>query len=393
MTARLYFTDSYLQDFHATVVAQADGGRRLYLDRTAFYPTSGGQPHDTGTIAGAALLDVVDEEDRIAHVLAAPVAAAEVECRLDWVRRFDHMQQHTGQHVLSAVLVELFGAPTVGFHLGTESAAIDIAVDELTEEQSSEAERRANEVVFENRAVSVSFEDAGEASGLRKAAAREGTLRIVSIDGLDRSACGGTHVRATGEIGPILVRKLDRAHGNVRIEFLCGRRAVRRARADYEALARAARSLSAALDEVPALAATQAEALAAAQKARRKLAIELAGIRGRELYSSTSANAAGRRCHLLRIKGALDDEVRALAQGFTAGANACFLALSEQPPAALLAVSGDAGLDAGNVLRQAVSARGGRGGGNAQIAQGSLPAAEALAAVAGELTALFAKNP
>ncbi len=385
---RLYYTDSYLTDFHAAVVARGDGGRRFYRDRTAFYPTSGGQPNDLGTIGSVPVVDVIDEEERIAHILAAPLDAAEVECRIDWTRRFDHMQQHTGQHLLSAVLVDLYGAATVGFHLGAESSQIDVA-GALTEAQIVEAELRANRVVFENRPVAVSFEEAVEVEGLRKPSSRQGRLRIVSIADLDRSACGGTHVRVTGEIGPILLRKLDRAHGALRIEFLCGARAIARARADYDALSRAARALSASLDEVPTLASTQAEALAAADKARRKLATELAALRGREQYAGTVPNASGVRFHELSIeRGALDDETRAFAQGFTSGSRSCLLALAADPPAVLLAASDDSGLHAGNLLKQAVSALGGRGGGNARLAQGSVPSREALEALAAELRRL-----
>jgi alanyl-tRNA synthetase len=374
MTERLYYTDSYLSEFQASVIETADEGQRVYLDRTAFYPDSGGQPHDTGSIAGVPVVEVVDEGARIAHLTTAPVAAGPVACRIDWPRRFDHMQQHTGQHLLSAVLAELRGAATVGFHLGSESSLIDVSIAELSEAQLAGVEARANAMVFENRRVSVSFEDAAQADGLRKASEREGTLRIVSIDGLDRSACGGTHVRSTGEIGPILLRKLDRAHGNLRVEFLCGSRAVRRARADFLALSQTARVFSSPLDDVPELAASQARALEASEKARRKLGNELANLRGGELYRATPANARGMHSTIER-PAALDDEVRAKAQGFTAGAQACYLALAGG--AVLLAVSKDAGLHAGNVLKEAVSALGGRGGGSPQLAQASVPAESA----------------
>src|SRR5580700_9724937 len=227
MTERLYYTDSYLRDFAARITARADDGRTVYLDRTAFYPTSGGQPFDTGSIAGVAVLDVVDEDGRIAHKLAgvlesgvveaSPVEAATVACDVDWARRFDHMQQHTGQHLLSAVFEELFHLKTVSFHLGAESATIDIEGGAVEARSILDAERRANEIVFENRPVTVEFQDAVEAQGLRKPSDRDGTLRIVSIDRLDRSACGGTHVRSTGEIGPILLRKLDKIRQTVRV--------------------------------------------------------------------------------------------------------------------------------------------------------------------------------
>src|SRR5262249_43726531 len=155
------------------VVERSDDGIRVYLDETAFYPTSGGQPHDLGILGGVAVIDVVDEDDRIAHVLAAPIGAGTSEPRLvgriDWARRYDHMQQHTGQHLLSAVFEYLFGAKTVSVHFGPESSTLDLDVDSLTREQLVAAETRANELVGEARPVVVTFEDAASAGGLRKA--------------------------------------------------------------------------------------------------------------------------------------------------------------------------------------------------------------------------------
>jgi len=383
---RLYHHDSYLTEFSARVVERGAGGQRLYLDRTAFYPASGGQPHDAGWIAGAPVIEVVEEEERIAHLTAAPVEDTEVACRIDWARRFDHMQQHTGQHVLSGVLVELYGIPTVGFHLGA-AATIDLAAASLEPAQLTAAEDRANAVVFENRAVTVSLEEAASSAlDLRKPSERQGTLRIISIEGLDRSACGGTHVRATGEVGPIVVRRLERAHGGVRLEFLCGWRALRRARADFETLTRAARPLSASLEEIPALVEAQSASLQAAEKARRKLAAELAGFRGRELYAATAPESSGLRRVLQRLpKGSIDEELRAMAQSFTAQPGAVFVSAIEEPPAVLLAASKDSGVNAGEALKAALARVGGRGGGSARIAQGSAPSREALERVLDEL--------
>jgi len=289
------------------------------------------------------------------------------------------MQQHSGQHVLSAVLVELLGIQTVGFHLGAEVSAIDLAATALEPRQLAAAEDRASEVVFENRPVTIAFEEACAAPDLRKPSERQGALRIVTIEGLDRSACGGTHVRATGEIGPIVIRRLDRAHGGVRLEFLCGWRALNRGRADFEALSRIARVLSAPLGEVPALVQAQSDSLQAAEKARRRMAAELAGFQGRELYAATAPDAGGVRRAIRRLpQGSLDDELRATAQSFTAQPLAVFLAVIEEPPALLLAVSQDAGIHAGEALKAALARVGGRGGGRATLAQGSAPSKEAL---------------
>jgi alanyl-tRNA synthetase len=378
MTERLYYHDSYLRQFDARALEIAADGSTIYLDRTAFYPTSGGQPFDLGSIAGVAVREVVDEGDRIAHVLAAPLSAGPVECSIDWNRRFDHMQQHTGQHLLSAVFEELLHLRTVSFHLGAESATIDLEGGAVEARVVSAVEARANEIVWENRPVGVTYEDSVSAQGLRKASEREGTLRIVSIDGLDRSACGGTHVRATGEIGTMLLRKLEKVRQAVRVEFLCGGRAVRRARADYEALSRVAQLFSAPLDEVPGVVAAQAEAARTADKVRRKLELDLAAFQGKELYQNTAPGADGvRRAVRRAISGSLD-ELRALATNFTAQPQAVFVATLASPPSVLLATSPDSGVDAGQKLKAALTAAGGRGGGTARMAQGSVPHADQL---------------
>jgi alanyl-tRNA synthetase len=385
MTERIYYNDSYLRRFNAQVVACAPGGSTVYLDRTAFYPTSGGQPFDLGSIAGVAVQDVVDEGDSVAHVLAAPLDPGPVECAIDWDRRFDHMQQHTGQHLLSAVFEEILGLHTVSFHLGAENSTIDLDGGTLDAPAAARAERRANQLIFENRPVTVVYEDAAQAEGLRKPSGREGKLRIVSIDGLDRSACGGTHVRSTGEIGVILIRKLEKIRQSVRAEFLCGARAVPRARADYEALNSVAQLVSTSLDDAPATVGAQLEAARASEKSRRKLELDLAAYQGRELYQSTVPGADGvRRVSRRADRGSLE-ELRALAQSFTAQPAAVFLAALTHPPSILLATSADSGIDAGQTLKAALAEAGGRGGGAPRIAQGSVPDAALIEKVMAKL--------
>jgi len=378
VTERLYYTDSYLTEFRARVVDQSADGTRIYLDRTAFYPTSGGQLFDTGSIAGAPVEDVVDEGDRIAHVMVSAVGLGEVECRLNWERRFDHMQQHTGQHLLSAVMAELFGIATVSVHFGAGSSTIDLATPALDAAQVRAAELRANQAVWENRPVTVTFADNSDDLGLRKASERAGLLRVIEIEGLDRSACGGTHVRATGEIGPLLLRKLDKVRGTVRVEFLCGLRALRRARADYDALASIAQTLSAPLDDAPGLVAAQMETLKTAGKERRRLEDELGVLTGRELYDATPPDSQGLHRAVKRFSAGALDSLRAIAQGFCSRPNAVFIGAVEQPPAILLATSEDSGLDAGKLIKAALNEAGGRGGGAARLAQGSVPSREAL---------------
>jgi alanyl-tRNA synthetase len=389
MTERLYYGDSYLTEFEATVVAHGEGGR-IYLDRSAFYPTSGGQPFDRGVLGGSgapglAVLDVVDEGERVAHVLgdgdASKLAAGErVTGNIDWSRRFDHMQQHSGQHLLSALFVERLGLATRSVHFGVETSTLDLDASELGAEPLRAVEARANELVNENRTLSVAEEEAPE--GLRKQSARSGPLRIVSITGLDRSACGGTHVARTGEIGPILLRKLERVRKLLRVEFVCGGRAARRARADYDALARVGGLLSASIDDVVDVVSKR---LAEQQRDAAALRIareSLDGYQAAELHARARAEAGGGAAlHLERRAEGSAQELRGLALAYIAQPNALFIAALERPASILLAASADTGVDAGAVLKAALAAAGGRGGGSARVAQGSLDSADALAEV------------
>jgi alanyl-tRNA synthetase len=385
MTERLYYQDCYLRDFRARVVETADEGRRVYLDRTAFYPTSGGQPFDTGTLGGASVIDVIDEEDRIAHVLEAPVTAGEIEAHVHWPRRFDHMQQHTGQHLFSAVLEELFHLPTVSFHLGAETSTIDLAAPSLSPAQMEQAEERCAEIVRESRPVAITFDDASADLGLRKASERTGTLRVVSIDGIDRSGCGGTHVRSTAEIGSVLLRKTEKIRGNVRLEFVCGLRALRQARADFRTLLEISRHLSVPAGDTPALVAAHIARIGVLEKANQRMASDLAQREGREQWAAAAPDADGVR--RVTERGVIDDAVRARAQAFVSQGKAVYLVLSPDPPSILLAASPDSGVHAGERVKAAVTAAGGRGGGNAALAQGSLPAGADLESIAATLLA------
>jgi alanyl-tRNA synthetase len=368
---RIYYHDAYVRQFRARVVEPVEGG--VVLDQTAFYPTSGGQPHDLGTLNGVPVVNV--EEDaagRIVHHLAAPLTTGgEVDGRLDWPRRWDHMQQHTGQHLLSAVFVRDAQMPTVSFHLGAGVSTIDLEGPAPSPATLAAVEAAANAEIAANRAVTISFAEAEAAAGLRKASEREGTLRLIDIEGLDRSACGGTHVRRTGEIQCLLLRKVEKVRHTWRVEFVCGMRALRRARADFEQLSAAAKVYSSSLDDVAQMAAHQQEKAQEADKARRKLASEWAALQGQAWYLDTPRDEWGRR---IRVDTSWHDETRALAQAFTAGPRAAYLVVGE---AVLLAVAKDSGLNAGAILKEVLAATGGRGGGTPLLAQGSVPASEA----------------
>jgi alanyl-tRNA synthetase len=387
MTERLYYRDSYLTAFAGRV--KSVDGVRVFLDQTAFYPTSGGQLFDTGKLGGAKVVDVVDDEAGIAHVLeAAPSFAvgAELSGVVDWPRRFDHMQQHTGQHLLSALFEDMAGAKTVSVHFGDESSTLDIDAESLSRAMATRVELRANAVVTENKAVTVSFEDGATAQGLRKASERSGELRIVSIEGIDRSACGGTHVRATGEIGAVFIRRLEKYKKLTRVEFICGARAIARARADYDALHGMATGLSAGIDELPALVVSQKESVQELESEKRKLSEALAAFRAAELHRAATPDASGVR----RIvhAGSSVDEIRFLAHAAASLSKTLFVGTCASPATIVCAASEDSGVNAGAVLKQALTACGGRGGGNAKIAQGTVPAADSLTAVAHAIAGL-----
>jgi len=389
MNERLYYTDAYLSTFDARIVDRAEDGRTIYLDRTAFYPTSGGQPFDTGTIAGIAVTDVFDEGERIAHVLAAPAPRdlVTVSGIVDWTRRFDHMQQHTGQHLLSAIFADRFKLNTVSVHFGATSSTLDLDSETVSQKTLVTAEELANAAIAVPHDVSISYENAATITGLRKAPPREGELRVVTIESLDKSACGGTHVRSTAEIGALLIRGTERVRKTTRVEFVCGLRAARSARADHELISALALSMGVAPAEMIAKSKAQSDELRAAQSARREASAALDGYRARELFEAAAPDAFGRRRIVERRSAGTVDELRSLAQPLLALGDVLFIGTLTTPPTIVVA-SADAGphsLDAGTALKKLLAEHGGRGGGNARIAQGTVPTIESLDAIVNAL--------
>jgi alanyl-tRNA synthetase len=297
------------------------------------------------------------------------------------------MQQHTGQHLLSALAADGHGWETLSVHFGPELSTLDLGVESITPSMLQALERAANAAVTANHAVQVDFEDAATVTGLRKASERSGTLRIVSIEGLDRSACGGTHVRRTGEIGTIVLRRAERVRKATRVEFLCGARAIARVRADYEILARIAQGLSCSLDEVATLVPAQAEQLRALDNERRRLEEAVSAMRAREVHAALVPDAGGIRRLVERRPSGKADASRAFALAFCALPGAVYVGAVAEPPAILVAASDDSGVDAGRVLKAALGTVGGRGGGSPRLAQGTVPDAAALDAVVAALSA------
>jgi alanyl-tRNA synthetase len=386
VTERLYYTDSHLDEFDATVVdtvPTGDGRQAVVLDRTAFYPTSGGQPSDTGRLGSAAVLEVLDGDDgRVLHVVdRAP--AGPVHGVIDWPRRFDHMQQHTGQHVLSAAFDRLFEVRTVSFHLGTASSTIDLA-REVSPVEIARAEDLANQVAWEDRPVTVRFAEAEEASTLplRKESARPGRLRLVEVDGFDLSACGGTHVSRTGAIGIIAVSSTERFRGGTRLEFVCGRRALDRFRSLREAVDGSVRHMSVLPGELP----TAIERLQLENRDQKRRVKDLQGRLAVQQAAELTASAENVGSVKL-VAAALDGwdpaALKSIASAIVQQPGFLAVLVAGPPPCQLLvARSGDAGVDCSAVLKALTAAFGGKGGGRPELAQGgglNAPAAEILA--------------
>jgi alanyl-tRNA synthetase len=387
MTQRLYYHDSFLYEFDARVVESLTlGGKHaVVLDRTVFYPTSGGQVHDTGRLVlldqderEVPVVEVADEEaGRIFHFVAEPVAAGTtVRGSVDAERRRDHMQQHSGQHVLSAAFVRLFNMPTVSFHMGTESCTIDLETQGLALAQVEKAERMANEITLEDRPVSIRFVALDEARqlGLRKLPPKQtGDLRLIDIADFDLTACGGTHVRSTGQIGSLLLRKIEKVKQGVRVEFVCGLRAVTTARKDYVTLTEAAGIYSSHIHDVPQQVRKSLEESKVAGKAQHKLLEELAELHAQRLLAQ---NAGSPRV----ITAVFPDRdavfIKLLAQKLTAGTTAVIALLAAGAGQSTLVFAQSPGQkhNMGQLLKNVLTQLGGRGGGSADMAQGGLPA-------------------
>ncbi len=392
MTTRLYYLEPYRRSFDATVlsVEPVAGHSHVTLDQTAFYPTSGGQPFDTGTLGGAAVTDVIDREDgSIAHVVSGTLRPGEVVTgEIDWARRFDHMQQHTGQHVLSAAFDRLFGVRTESFHMGQLASTIDLA-REVSEGEIAKAEDDANRIVWEDRPVAIRFATAEEAAAmpLRTESARGGSLRLIDVQDYDLSACGGTHVERTGAIGIIAVAGWEKFKGGSRIEFLCGDRALQRFRVWRGSLSAIQKHLSVPPIEMAAsIERMQADAKSV-QRTVRGFQEKLAVHEAQALMTRAERSGA----HLIAAEALEGWDPQGLKAIAVAAASAhpdavVVLFTSTSPAQAVIARGATASADAGALLKQLTAKFGGKGGGKADLAQGG-----GLAGTVDELIA-FARN-
>ncbi|MGA8531321.1 MAG: DHHA1 domain-containing protein [Acidobacteriaceae bacterium] len=402
---RLYYKDSFLKSFKAVVMdvrelasGQGESVWQLAFDRTAFYPDSGGQPCDTGvtraTSPGGVTLEIPvesveeDEHGQVWHVVRKPLSiGTHVEGEIAWERRFDHMQQHTGQHLLSAVFLRELNAPTVSFHLGETGSTIDLAGTPLAHHSLERIERLVNELIAEDRAVTVRYVSRAEAESmlasgaLRKLPDRSGDIRLVAIAGIEDNACGGTHVLSTGQIGGMLLRSSEKVSRGARVEFVCGLRAVRTARADATILAKATAALSVGAPDIPAAIERLKTEAKNGAKERMDLREQLADYHASRLVVEVPISE-GLRLVDRSWRDRDASYVKLLATRLTTAAPssvAIFSAESGATSSLFFARSLDLSFDCGRILKEALAQLGLRGGGSPDLAQGEVPAEQAPA--------------
>lgn len=381
MTKKLYYDSAYIQEW-STVITSAmerEDGIYVKLAETAFYPHGGGQPCDTGTIGGIAVLDVVLEDQEVLHKVAQLPGQTEVECVIDWTRRFDHMQQHSGQHLLSAVFRELYQALTLSFHLGSVYATIDLEMQELSAMQLAEAEQEVNRQIYLNRAITSYFVTAEEMARLPLVKLPKVTedIRIVEIEGVEHNACGGTHVSSTGAIGMIKLLRSEKQKGNIRITFKCGNRALDEFNDSLQILSKLSVKFNTGKDEI-------IDRIEKWEQEQKQLQTELAAMKelndsylARELLSSVEAGCQV-ITHISDNRPLKD--LQSLAAKLTAQTELPVLLLSAAENKAVLAHSGSADFSCGAFFKAHLGEYHGKGGGSDKLAQAGFPSWEAAQA-------------
>lgn len=395
-THRLYYDDSFLQNFSARVLSCSpaepvsttfgpSAAWEVLLDRTAFYPTSGGQPNDLGRLGEARVLEVRDDGEEILHLVDRELAVGSVDGCIDWPRRFDHMQQHTGQHLLSAMFQERFGLPTVSFHLGSEICTIDLCGPEPTTEAVEGAQRAANAIVFEDRPVNVRYGTADQLAerGVRKQVEREGILRAIEIESADLQPCGGTHVRSTGQIGIILVRRCTKIRQDWRVEFVCGGRAERMVTGDFQLLRAIGDRLSCAPEEALAAIEKSSAERDASFKGLRAALQMLAEARAKLMTAGAEQGRDG-VCYVAELLREESPELLLpLATELVKNERTVALLFHESTGQMVLAQSAGGEKDLGAVLKKLFTQMPGKGGGTRDFVRAKLAdSAQSSAALA-----------
>jgi alanyl-tRNA synthetase len=393
-TRRLYYDNSFQDNFNAQVLsceplAEAEDGGfgprwGVVLDQTLLYPISGGQPNDLGKLGDANVVDVLDSDDRIVHVVDRPVTVGRIEGCIDWPRRFDHMQQHTGQHLLSAIFQERFGLVTVSFHLGESVSTIDLRGPQPSPLILEGAARAANAVIFEDREITVRYGTAEEFAqqGVRKEVGRRGILRAIEITGIDLQPCGGTHLRRTGQLGFILLRGCTRIRQDWRVEFVCGGRAESAARTDAELIAQLSTELKCARQDLSSSVERLLREREASAKRLRVLLPKVADSDAEALLATTRARTDGIRLIAQVFENVEPDYFQYLATALARSENVVALLADQESGNIVFAQNPKAAKDMNTLLKKVSEQTGGKGGGTKDFARGALSvAANATAAI------------
>ncbi len=399
-TTRLYFEDAYLRDFTARVadLTEWQGQPAVALDATALYPEGGGQPANAGTLCGVDVVDVQERDEVIYHILNAPLPASvgdTVAGQVAWARRFDHMQQHTGQHALSGAAFRLLGADTLSWHLGADEVTIDLGLADPSGTALAEVEHAANEILWQNVPVTAKIYSPSELATLqmRRGSDREGSVRVVSVGEWDRIGCGGTHVAASGAVGAISIIRAEARGNATRVTFLCGGRAL----GDHRMKSALVSGLMTDLSTRAADLREHVAKLVAHGDAQRREMMDLRramlGYEARDLLASATDRVADRPLICQRLDGRDAESLRMLAQHIVTGGGVALVG-SASDGKAYLAVACDKALplDCGAALKAALPHIGGKGGGPKFQAQGGGPDVAgldaALAAARGVLMGL-----
>jgi len=384
-TRRLYYDDSYMRSFSAHVLgcvpaepvptpSGPQASWEVVLDQTALYPTSGGQPNDLGCLGEAKVLDVRDADDVILHIVDREMKPGEVQGSIDWARRFDHMQQHTGQHLLSAMFQERYGLPTVSFHLGSGFCTIDLRGPEPILDVLEGAQRAANQVVFEDRPVTVKYGTLDQLAqvGVRKEVDRQGILRAIEIEAADLQPCGGTHVKSTGQIGLVLVRRRSKMRQDWRVEFACGARAERLASGDFQMLREVSDRLSCSPDDAPAAIGKLMAERDAHFKSLRSTLEQLAGVLSKAMVSEASLARNGLWIVAQLLRAVHPELLLPLATELAKHEKAVALLVHEETGQIVFAEHASAGIDLAAILKRVLAVTPGKGGGSRDFVRARL---------------------
>ncbi|MBO9129042.1 DHHA1 domain-containing protein [Bacillus sp. 165] len=377
MKDTLYYKDAYIQTFTTHLIQEDyDESGKLYavLENTAFYPTGGGQPHDTGTLNGVLVENVEEINGEIRHYITEKLQGREISGEINWKRRFDHMQQHAGQHILSAAFIEKFGIPTVAFHLGKEVSTIDIATADLSPDTAKQAEKLANEIVFQNRPITIRWVDEAEAKKLplRKAPTVTENIRVVVIEDFDYNGCGGTHPERTGEVGPIKILGWERHKGNIRLQFVCGWRTIRTLHEKQAIVKEAVRLFNSKEEDLPVKMEQAILSQKELEKSLREANDSLFTFEAKDLLSSAKEEPFGKLISHVFTERSMQDLAK-LAAIITEQDNfavVLFVTTQDEKLQCICARGKAVEKNMNTIIKEALPLIDGKGGGNPQSARG-----------------------